>query len=61
MFGILELIIAVLKAPAEIRALILLLSKTPEEKKIEISIKVAEIIKLSQESERPNWDESTGS
>lgn len=56
MMAIIELIIAVLKAPAEIRALILLFSKSPEEKKQEISKQVAAWMKQSEESDRPTWE-----
>jgi hypothetical protein len=57
-FGsIIQLFIAILKAPAEIRALVLLLSKSPEEKRQEIAKKVNLWMKESAESDRPKWNE----
>lgn len=56
-FGqIIQLFIAILKAPGEIRALVLLLSKSPEEKRQEIAKKVDLWMKESAESERPRWE-----
>ena len=53
--AILQLIIAILKAPAEIRALVLLFSKSPEEKKQEISAQVKAWMEASSTGERPVW------
>jgi hypothetical protein len=55
--SVIQLFIAILKAPAEIRALVLLLSKSPEEKRQEIAKKVDLWMKESSESSRPKWDE----
>lgn len=54
---IISLFIAILKAPGEIRALVLLLSKSPEEKRQEIAKKVDLWMKESAESDRPKWEE----
>lgn len=54
--AILELIIAILKAPAEIRALVLLFSKSSEEKKIEISVQVKSLMEDSAGGDRPKWE-----
>lgn len=54
---IISLFIAILKAPGEIRALVLLLSKSPEEKRQEIAKKVDSWMKESAESDRPRWNQ----
>ena len=53
---IFELIVAILKAPAEIRALVLLFSKSPEQKKIEISEQVKALMEESAGGDRPKWE-----
>ena len=52
----LELILAILRAPAEIRALVLLFSKSPEEKKIEITAQVKAWMEQSSGGDRPVWE-----
>lgn len=54
--AIIQLIIAILKAPAEIRALVLLFSKSPEEKKMEIVSQVNAWMTKSSEGSRPKWE-----
>jgi hypothetical protein len=54
--AIIELIIAILKAPAEIRALVLLFSKSPEEKKMEIVAQVNAWMNKSSGGSRPEWE-----
>lgn len=56
-FGlILEAIVAVLKFPEEMRKFILLISKTPEEKRQEINLQVDAWLEKSAQSERPIKD-----
>jgi len=55
--AIIQLIIAILKAPAEMRALILLFQKSPEEKKQEILAQVTAWMDDSSSSERPKWNQ----
>lgn len=54
-WAIIEVITAVLKAPAEIRALIILLSKTPEEKRQEIMARVQRDFDESAKTGRPTF------
>lgn len=53
--SIIQLIVAILNAPEEIRALVLLFSKSSEEKKIEIRSQVKAMMDKSS-SGRPVWE-----
>lgn len=52
-----KLIVAILNAPAELQALVLLFQKSPEEKKQEILAQVTAWMDESSSSERPKWNQ----
>jgi hypothetical protein len=54
---ILEVLVALLKFPAELGALVKLLSKTPEEKRQEIVLQVDKWLADSAASDRPKWED----
>lgn len=51
-----ELLIAVLKFPGEVRAFVRLLQKAPEEKRQEIMQKIAKEQAAFEQGDRPKWD-----
>lgn len=53
---IIQVILAALKFPDAMRAFLLLLEKTPEEKRGAIVQSVEALMKESSESEDPKWD-----
>lgn len=53
---ILEVLLALLKFPAELGSFVRLISKTPEEKRNEIMKQVDAWMSESQSSDRPKWE-----
>lgn len=56
LMGVLEILLAILKFPAELSAFVRLISKTPEEKRSEIMIQVNVWMDESASGERPKWE-----
>jgi hypothetical protein len=54
--AILEILLAILKFPAELSAFVRLISKTPEEKRAAIILQVNALMDESASGERPKWD-----
>lgn len=53
---ILQAVVAVLKFPEAMSAFIRLVSKSPEEKRQEITLQVKQWAEQSSSSERPTWE-----
>lgn len=58
---ILEILLAVLKFPAELSAFVRLISKTPEQKRQEIMKRIQAESDALDKGGRPSWDDYTSS
>lgn len=56
LMAILEVLLAILKFPAELSAFVRLISKSPEEKRQEIMVQVNAWMDASASGERPEWE-----